>query len=583
MAQAPDSQTSQNNNCAQDSALTLRAPQDVMRLEALGASFPHRLSFKRTLIRKLHNQKAVLRIAEKKLDDEGFGHIVLTMPFCGRTYSLIGYSRALADEDRTDRVIATAWDASFCLFDGIPTADDIAYLSDEVTHQEAGIYHEKVMTLSRANKSVRLFSHVVQALSEGRQPDHDQIAKIGYLMRTTAVYGNGKFGIADRDFIKSHEGLDGPFRAEMLTVFLIREFTFQLVDHCAAIAGGDKAVSLAASMRRNLGVGNSTGLGMAPFLIHHPNLFHSWILVRETALARCRQITDISAEMRQRYHELYRRVAAHLAQWQVDDKGYQVTIAQLCQDWAALAPSFDGFISGASPFDALMLWAQEKSDDMAALMASFVMEYCQEVTDGLEDCMTQARDPMIEPKMTIGTLKELIAQNYQWALELDLQDADSRAQFWYVSEEKLEPRLGNSYQEDGQSREMPFAMAYYIAQLQEAMRGFSDEALVAELLLRHAELRYIVRRVQNVGHFAYAEVHGNLVGATCRPIDLLRCKLSFFGASKFDPRSDRWTRITLYQGAPTAADLHDKGADDWAFWVVKAPADEAHGAMTTRS
>ena len=59
------------------------------------------------------------------------------------------------------------------------------------------------------------------------------------------------------------------------------------------------------------------------------------------------------------------------------------------------------------------------------------------------------------------------------------------------------------------------------------------------------------------------------IGKTCRPIDLLRCKLSFFGASKFDPRSDRWTRITLYQGAPTAADLDDAAADDWAFWVVK--------------
>jgi hypothetical protein len=52
--------------------------------------------------------------------------------------------------------------------------------------------------------------------------------------------------------------------------------------------------------------------------------------------------------------------------------------------------------------------------------------------------------------------------------------------------------------------------------------------------------------------------------------------LSFFGASKFDPKSDRWTRITLYQGAPTAADLMaetepDLAAsrlaelDDWIF------------------
>ena len=568
-----DNQNEGQAGCAQDQALALRAPQDVMRLEALGASFPHRLSFKRTLIRKLHEQGATLTIQENALDDEGFGHIVLSIPFCGRTYSLIGYSRALADEDRTDRVIATAWDASFCLFDGIPTKDDIAYLADEVTHQEAGIYHEKVMSLSRANKSVRLFAHVVEALSCGRQPDHEMIAKIGYLMRTTAVYGNGKFGIADRDLIKSHEGLDGPFRAEMLTVFLIREFTFQLVDHCALMKGGDAAVKLSASMRRNLGVGNSTGLGMAPFLIHHPNLFHSWILVRETAIARCRQIAALDEDRQARYHALYHRIEAHLAQWQVDDESYQVIIAQLRQDWSTLGAMIADMLAQEMPFEVLMRWTDGKGDDLVALMGSFIMEYVPEVTDGLEDCMTQARDPALEPKMTLSEVAHLIADHYQWALALDLDAPESRAQFWYVSEEKLEPRLGNAYEEEGQGREMPFAMAYYIADLQKAMVAFDGDALVAELLLKHPELRYIVRRIQNVSHFSYAEVHGNLVGQTCRPIDLLRCKLSFFGASKFDPRSDRWTRITLYQGAPTAADLDDDAADDWAFWVVKDGAD----------
>lgn len=563
--------------CRQEDALDLRAPQDVMRLEALGASFPHRLSFKRTLIRKLHEQGAQLSVAQNRLDENGFGHIVLSMPFCGRVYSLIGYSRALADEDRTDRVIATAWDASFCLFDGVPNDDDIAYLADEVTHQEAGIYHEKVMTLSRANKSVRLFQHVVEALAQGTQPRHEMIAKIGYLMRTTAVYGNGKFGIADRDFIKVHEGLAGPFRAEMLTVFLIREFTFQLADHCARMRGGDEAVSLAPLMRRNLGVGNSTGLGMAPFLIHHPNLFHSWIMVRETALARCRQIAALVPEDQDRYHALYQRITAHLAQWQVDDKGYQVTIATLRADWAELGAKIASLLGQDRPFEGLMVWAMGKGDDMAALMASFVMEYAGDEIDGLEECMTQSRDPMLEPKMRLDELEALIEAHYQWALALDLAAKPSRAQFWYVSEEKLEPRLGNAYEEDGQSREMPFAMAYYIADLTQAMADEAGDMMVAELLMKRPDLRYIVRRIQNVNHFPYAEVHGNLVGEACRPIDLLRCKLSFFGASKFDPRSDRWTRITLYQGAPTALDLHETGADDWAFWVVRDEASSDAG------
>jgi len=70
-----------------------------------------------------------------------------------------------------------------------------------------------------------------------------------------------------------------------------------------------------------------------------------------------------------------------------------------------------------------------------------------------------------------------------------------------------------------------------------------------------------VRRVQRTASHPFAEIRDNLIGEGCRPIDMLRCKLSFFGASKFDPKSDRWTRITLAQGAPLRDEL-DK-ADDW--------------------
>ena len=109
-------------------------------------------------------------------------------------------------------------------------------------------------------------------------------------MRTTAVYGNGKFGIADRDVLVGRPELDGPFQAEMLTVWLIRAFTVDLLDHCAAALDPARAVRLAPELRRRLGVGNSTGLGMAPFLVRHPILLHRWITARETALARVRSL-----------------------------------------------------------------------------------------------------------------------------------------------------------------------------------------------------------------------------------------------------------------------------------------------------
>ena len=46
---------------------------------------------------------------------------------------------------------------------------------------------------------------------------------------------------------------------------------------------------------------------------------------------------------------------------------------------------------------------------------------------------------------------------------------------------------------------------------------------------------------------------------------MLRAKLSFFGATRFDPRSDRWVRICMFAGAPYPADLCSATADRWVY------------------
>ena len=124
---------------------------------------------------------------------------------------------------------------------------------------------------------MRLFNAVRDALAVGEQPDLAQIQSTGYLMRTTAVYGNGKFGIADRHTYAHRPCMGAPFQAEMLTVWLIRAFTLDLVEHCAQ-ALSPQAAKLHPDTRRYLGVGNSTGLGMAPFLVNHPELLSNWVL-----------------------------------------------------------------------------------------------------------------------------------------------------------------------------------------------------------------------------------------------------------------------------------------------------------------
>ena len=252
----------------------LRPPSTVMRLERLGAFHQTRLSFMRVLLRRLKREAWRIDRPRWNISDDGVGVGVYRARGPERTYSLVCFAHDLDPALRTDRVIAEAWDATFALYDGEPTEGQISRLQANVPLQEAGRYQPTELTLSRANRSVRLFQHVVDALAAGHQPDREKLDQVGYLMRTTAVYGNGKFGIADRDRIAGRPELAGPFQAEMLTVWMIRAFTVDLAEHLAAARAPHSAVRLDRDIRRSLGVGNATGLGLGPFIaiIRHSSI-----------------------------------------------------------------------------------------------------------------------------------------------------------------------------------------------------------------------------------------------------------------------------------------------------------------------
>jgi len=532
----------------------LRSPDEVMRLARMGSMFPTRLSFLRSLMRRLAEERVTIDRPVWHMDAEGFGHAVYSLRLGGYDYSLVAVSTDLPPELRTDRVIATAWDTAYVLYDGIPDASEVARIVDTAPHQEASRFTERDLILSRANKSVRLFAHVVQSLRDGRQPDVDMIRDVGYLMRTTAVYGNGKFGIADRDVIETRPGLEGPFAAEMLTVWLIRHFTHALAEHVGQAA-------LDPALKRHLGIGNSTGLGMAPFLVTHPVLLNNWMLVRETALARVRGVEALSDDQKARLSALADRAAQHLQEWNVPDKEHQARIVTLRGDWEmARRVLAKEALGGAEPLDAVMNAVAAYSCDVQELMVALILEPFGDLVDGLADCMGDPFGGFSMPLRDTAALRSEIETHFAWALTPDYDATDGCGQFWYVSEAKQEPRLGLRFDEPGAELESPLDIGRRIKALYSALDR--DKLSLCDFLADHPEHGLAMSRVQLGARYPYAEIRDNLIATSCLPIDMLRCKLSFFGASKFDPKSDRWTRITLCQGAPLADDLNTN-ADDW--------------------
>lgn len=553
------------------SAAQLRPPSEVMRLARMGAAFPTRLSFMRVLIRRLALERAEVRRARWEMDDQGYGRAVYSVALGGRVYSLCAFANPLDPAQRTDRVIAEAWDAAFVLYDGEPSAAELDRLAAAAPLQEAARFAETDLVLSRANKSLRLFEHVAESLAAGRQPDPRRIVETGYLMRTTAVYGNGKFGIADRARIAERPGLSGPFAVEMLTVWLIRGFTHDLVEHVAAARGGARAARLDPALRRHLGVGNATGLGMAPFLVSHPILLDAWMRARETALSRVRAQEAAAPETAERFRALLERVRAHLAEWRVEDARQSARIAALEAELAQLAAlASPALLAGPRPWDRLARAVEDWSLEAQELVAALLIEPHGPLVDHLATTMATDATPRLDPAMTLGALRAALARGFDWALGIDFDAPQATALFWYVSEEKLEPRLGRRREEAGAEREGPLDIARQAQALAAALAEADPTEMVAALALRRPDLRHVISRVQALSAHPYAEIRDNLIGEGCLPIDMLRCKLAFFGAAKFDPKSDLWTRITMFQGAPCRDQLSEGDPDDWAFAALSA-------------
>jgi hypothetical protein len=554
-------------------SLHLRPAGQVMQLERLGSMHASRLSFVRTLVRQMARQRWQVSCTRFDLDAQGHGTAVyrLQTPY-GRYHGVI-FAQPLEDSARSDRVIAEAWDVTFGVVEGELNDDLLAQMAANVPLQEAGRQHPRVLVLSRANKSLRNFASFVEALSEGRQPDPAWLTKVGYLYRTTTVYGNGKFGIADYARLQDSPDFRRPFSVQMFAVYLLRHFSIEQVEHIARTRSPERAVTMNTTLRRYLGIGNSTGLGMAPFLINHPQLIQQWILSRESALAMaCEQVP--TEKDRWRLIELTRRAMRHLSQTVTEDKPQQErnrnTVASLPEvlTWLETVPL------DTDLWKQLTAWAERTLQlETQELVNTLLLELYPEVVEPFEDQMSADERVELTPDMPLVRLKQLIDTHYDWALDHDFSTQEGSYWFWYRSIEKEEPRLGVRHEELGAEKEMPLAIAPRVQRAHDAICTFLADhprAVVVEFLMDQPRYKEIVRRIQTMAETPYGEIRANLWHRDMKPMHLLRAKLSFFGAGRFDPKSDRWVRMTLFQGAPLVEELNAEPADladfdDWSF------------------
>ncbi|USH05271.1 hypothetical protein K6Q96_18840 [Grimontia kaedaensis] len=566
-----------NAKTAMESVTMLRDPAVVMDPYRLGAMHQTRLSFVRSLLRKMESEQWKIECVQWDIAAEGFGTAVYELLTPNGVYQLVVFSTAIADEERNDRVIAEKWDVTMALVKGRVDQSELERLRQNVPLQEAGRNTTQVLVLSRANKSVRVFEHLIDALSLGQQPDAQEIANVGYILRTTAVYGNGKFGIADFETLNENPDFRLSFSAQMCAVYILREFSLDWVHFLAKQKGGVHATTLSPELQRYIGVGNATGLGMAPYLIRHPRVVDNWLTHREMALAAVSQ-QPICEESAVRVLLLLRKARKHLQEVVTIDEHQKGLNAQSVDELPSLEHDIVMLSNTSASWADVISVAEKYSFETQEILVTCLLETFPDVVDPFCNEMNADESLSLTPGIKVSTMISLLETRYKWALDIDFSKPDNQYWFWYRSQDKEEPRMAVRGEEPGEERELGLDVGRQASRLYHALKKADATTSLAEFLLENSGFRMIARRIWTLGNCLMGDIQINALAKNVLPMHLLRCKLSMFGATKFDPRSDRWVRVTLFQGAPTFSELgNDPNTDSWLFPVLTSSSEQGDG------
>ncbi len=556
----------------------LRFPESLMHPDRLGSFHPSCMSFSRKLIRVMIAKAWEIQPDQWRLDSEGLGYVTYKIHTHEGIYQALFFTQALDSSLRNDRVIAEAWDMTCCLWQGQLQESDIAQLAKQLPLQERGRYSPKVLSISRANKSVRIFQHVIDSLASGQSPSIEELKKIGYLVRTTAVYGNGKFGMADYEQLQSGV-FSEHFSAQMMLVFMVRKFTLDWVEYLAKQQNRE-AIALDERIARYVGIGNSTGLGMMPYLIKHPSVVNCWVKQREQALYEIVHSAELGLSEKNACMALVQRAQFFFRGIKVPDALQMSKNERLIKELALC----ESFLIDALKEPIQCNWAdiwegikqQKYGAETEELFLNILLELYPMVVGKYDRYLRlSAHESSINNMVDVTALEllEKIHKNYSWVLAVDFSSPNADYFFWYQSQTKEEPRRGKRKVEAGSEKELPIDIGFKVHKLYDCLNQWllmptNQKATLSRFLLDCPEQSDIVKRVLNYDQNPYGEVRYNIIDKSFYPIDLLRLKLSFFGAVKYDPKSDLWLRITLFQGAPLV-DSQGKinGVDDWFLYA----------------
>lgn len=557
-----------------------RPAAEVMTSTALSSLQAGRLSSARSLVNRMLREGWRVERRSLTVEADGSGEAVYRIHAADRVMDFVAFAFPPSSQERTLRIFDLGWDMMGALLDGPATAADVEHTRNEMPRLYHGRATPHTLTWCRANRSLRVFEHVVEALAAGRQPDTVALARVGYLMRNIGLDGNGTFGT--RTFLAYGEDhpLAVPYHAQLLSAYMMRELSADLVEALAARRSGT-AAALDPQVRRFLGVGNSSALGLVLWVGNHPVLVDRWISLREQALAHAR---GLAATPGSGVADTLITLLERAARYQSEDVNEYTCFTPAERIVADLRRVLDvvpgraaaAAAAGRVPTVAELVDGVEGvCDEAAEVVNSVLTELDPAESDRLAAGLTVNETFRRDGSMAAGELRALLADRYAWALAIDRTAPGAVAHTWYKSRSAEEPRCGATAELPEGTVDLTVDVPGMVQHLDGVLAAEDPALPVGRLLARRPELRGAVERLQSLAGLAYAVAHTNIRDAAFVPAQIIRlANAALYGLERTKDYLGRDLRGVIFQGAPTATDLGDCDAAGPWFWpAVPRPAD----------
>lgn len=561
----------------------MRNEDEVMRPEVLRAIRPTRLSFSRSLIRRMTAEAWKIALTHSTLDADGVGTLIYSISATGHDLHFAVVSNAPDGPERLGRVCDMKYDFLGSLRDGevdLAAAEaDLKELAEKIWSGRTG---NDTLGWTVANRSVRFFDHAVEQLSLGKQPNTDLLSGGGgYIIRNAGWLGNGRFGSKSWLSLAADHPLSQPYHCDIFALYLWRQVGHDIVEHIARSRNPRLAAALSPHVRRSLGVGNSSGVGMVAALVRWPAWMSAYTYPRELALGFAK--SRLSAPAPEAVAVL-KTLMSRAASYYDEQPGSPVSeladprhLSQVFRNLTRLLDEYggQGTFGGVKVvnFAQQLLEMAEADGGLEAReqINSFLIELCPEFADAAAGLISRAMaiPRRIEAGTAVGEVRSLIDRLFAWAMAIDRSLPGAQEYFWYRSEDVGENRRGERAIDPGLEKETFVDVAGSIQHLAKDLAAYACDKSIGEFLLDYPEHAHAASRVEVARLVPYSEIRGNIIDANFLPMDGIRFLLSTMGLESSHPFNTRWVRGVFLQGAPDPNQVAEGVSDLWIYPSMK--------------